>query len=159
MNKLIALTILVIMTACNNPKQTTLNTSLATEPFVIYKTKTEYNNLVPVTLNNEKTTITSYPAPSDLFKNGELTLPTPLPNGYLIDNRGIGLNTAFTSFTYEEYSKLRQAPCIEELMNNIIDNDPIVELYDCREHLSIRNDIKKINKLVKNNIKTCKKLK
>lgn len=159
MSKLIALTILVIMTACNNQKQTTLNMSMATEPFVIYKTKNEYINLVPVTLNNEKTTITSYPAPSDLFKNGELALPTPLKNGYLIDNRGIGLNTAFTSFTYEEYSTMQQAPSIEELMNSIVDKDPIAELYDCREHLTIKNDIKKINKLVKANFKNCKKLK
>ena len=159
MNKLIALTIIVLMTACNNQKQTTFNASMATEPFIIYKSKTEYINLVPVTLNSEKTSITSYPAPGDLFRNGELALPTQLANGYLVDNRGIGLSTAFTSFTYEEYSKMQQAPSLEELMNSIVDKDPIAELYDCSEHLALKDDIKKINKLIKSNFKDCKKLK
>jgi hypothetical protein len=155
MNKILTIAIMIILIACANHKQTANSESMANEPFLIYKTKADYSNLVPVILNNEKTAIVSYPAPSDIFKNGELALPTPLNNGYLIDNRGIGLSVAFTSFTYAEYTALNSAPSIDQLMESIVDKDPLLELYNCKEFLNIKHDIKKANKLVKNNFKGC----
>lgn len=158
MNKILTIAILLLFIACANHKQTINTESMANEPFMIYKTKADYSNLVPVILNNEKTAIVSYPAPTDIFKNGELALPTPLNNGYLIDNRGISLNVAFTSYTYTQYSTLNSAPTIEELMESIVDSEPLLELYNCKEFLNIKHDIKKVNKLVKNNFKGCNKI-
>ena len=72
-------------------------------PVIVYKTRANFYNMVPVTLNQDKDRIVSYPAPSDLYFEGELALPGKLKKGYLLDRRGINVNTVFTSFTYEEY--------------------------------------------------------
>src|ERR1017187_7906917 len=45
---------------------------------VIYKTKKNYDRLVPVTLNEEKTKIVSYPGINDISYNGELAYPIHL---------------------------------------------------------------------------------
>ena len=64
-------------------------------PTTLYKTKADYNNKVPVTLSEDKTKIVSYPSPKDVFYNGNFAYPTPLAQGYLLDNRGIGKNVAY----------------------------------------------------------------
>lgn len=68
----------------------------STQPVIVYKTKSDYFNLVPVVLSDDKSKIISYPSPTDI--NSSL-LPTKLKNGYLIDNKGIQPNVAFLSFT------------------------------------------------------------
>src|ERR1017187_6426884 len=62
---------------------------------VVYKTKANYNNLVPVELTDDKTKIVSYPDPKDVKTENGYSLPSSLNNGYLLDNRGIGKNAAF----------------------------------------------------------------
>ena len=47
----------------------------------------------------------------------------------MLDRRGIGPNTAFTSYTYEEYAALPEAPKPDSLMARIIDSTPFTELY------------------------------
>ena len=64
-------------------------------PVLVYKTKANYNNLVPVILSDGKTEIVSYPHPKDLIKGSRFPLPFILNDGYLLDNRGIGKNVAF----------------------------------------------------------------
>lgn len=54
-----------------------------------------------------------------------------LNRGYLLDNKGINVNTAFLKYTYEEYARLRQIPTPDELYRSIIDKDPIVEMWNC----------------------------
>ena len=39
----------------------------------------------------------------------------------LVDNKGINPQVAFLKFTYEEYSKLTEAPAMDTLMENILD--------------------------------------
>lgn len=73
----------------------------------IYKTKADYSNLVPVTMNPERTRIISYPATSDIRPSAQ---PIPLIDGWYLDRRGIGPNTVFTDYTYEEYSRLDHTP-------------------------------------------------
>ena len=92
---------------------------------IIYKTRGDYKLLVPITLNDEKTEIVSYPAPGDLKYKGKPAIPTELDNGFLLDNRGINKNVAFTSYTYEDYMALEKTPSKEELMSLIVDVDPI----------------------------------
>ncbi len=98
---------------------------------LIYKTKADYTNLVPVILSEDKTSIISYPDPKDIVIGGVYQIPTSLKDGYLIDNRGIGKNVAFLKLTYEEYSKLTEVPSLSKLMELIVDKDPLIELCDC----------------------------
>ena len=41
----------------------------AVEQTIIYKTTRDFSQLVPVTMNEERTKIVSYPAPTDLIYN------------------------------------------------------------------------------------------
>lgn len=98
---------------------------------IIYQTKKDYSKLVPIILSADKKSIESYPDIKDVYFNGNLAYPTQLHKGYWLDNRGISINVAFISLTYEEYSKLPKTPLPEELMNMIIDAQPIVSMYSC----------------------------
>lgn len=159
MSRGIIILIVLMVAACSSSKQTGNQQPMASEPFLIYKTKAGYSDKVPVIMNAEKTKIVSYPSPSDVMVNGELVKPIKLIDGYLLDNRGIGMNVAFTSFTYEEYAKLDAAPDINKLMNGIIDDDPLLELYDCKNHLNIKSDIDKVNALIANRFEGCERVK
>ena len=101
-------------------------------PIVVYKTKNNYNNLVPISLSEDKKQIISYPHPKDLKVDGVLQTPTELHNGYLLDNRGIGQNVAFIKLTYSEYANLNEAPLPEDLFNLIIDYNPLIFLCNCK---------------------------
>jgi hypothetical protein len=125
-------------------------------PVIVYKTKADYISNVPVLMDSKKEIIISYPDPVDVFYNGELAIPTRLIDGYLLDNRGIGVNSVFTSFTYEEYSKLKQVPGIETLKRSIMDKDPILEMYNCGSRSNFK---KKLDQLIKSNFAGCKRLK
>ena len=122
---------------------------------VIYKTKKDYNNLVPITLDASRTKVLSYPAPTDLVN----ARPTPLADGYLLDNRGIGVNSVFTGFTYDEYAALPQAPSIEELLASVVDYDPFEEIYVTNEARSSSNGVDYYNAIVESNFSDCEKIK
>lgn len=107
------------------------DSAVSSLPILIYKTKRDYNNLVPILLNDDKTQIISYPDPKDIKVGSDFFLPTSLQKGYLLDNKGIGLNVAFLKYTYEEYSNLKTLPTLQELYNNIKDKNPLIELCDC----------------------------
>ena len=77
-------------------------TVASSAPALLYKTKGDYADLVPVTLSEDRLSIVAYPAPSDLA--GHLPRPTALAQGYWLDNRGIGPNTAFLKLTYADYA-------------------------------------------------------
>ena len=125
-------------------------------PTIIYKTKSDYYNNVPVTLNDNKTMINSFPDVKDVFYKGELAYPTKLNSGYFLDNRGISKNVAFLKFTYEEYSKLDKTPSIDELFNNIIEKNPLSEMYMC----DCSRDSEVVNKIIlSNTLKNCKIIK
>jgi len=118
---------------------------------IVYKTKKKYNNLVPVLLSDDKSEIISYPHPSDIKIGDKFQTPTSLHNGYLLDNRGIGLNIGFLKLTYKEYSELHEVPPIIELYKMIIDKDPLVEMYDCGYKNAIPNLLEYLNDLIDNN--------
>lgn len=92
---------------------------------VIYKTNGDYRFNVPVTLNAGRTAIVSYPDPSDISTD---MAPLPLADGWLLDRRGVNSNTAFTTFSYSEYSKLKSVPSPEQLMNSIIPDARVTEV-------------------------------
>lgn len=128
---------------------------------LVYKTKSDYNNLVPVLLSEDKKTLISYPAPSDLKKGDRYQTPTLLHKNFLLDNRGISENVAFLNLTFEQYSTQKESYTLDELYSLIQDKDPLVELYDC----GIRDQSKDLQGLLNNLIdegsleKTCRRLK
>jgi hypothetical protein len=145
MKKIILLPILVLFIMCKTDQKIVSDVK-ASAPLIIYKTKADYSNKVPIIMNDKKDMIVSYPSPKDIYLNGKLALPVKLKHGYYLDNRGISTNSVFTSYTYEEYSKLATAPKLEELMDRIIDKDPFLEIYDCgvREKFKKQSDIIKL---------------
>lgn len=116
----------------------------AIRPTVIYKTNGDYFQNVPITLSADKEKIISYPAPTDIKVGGELALPTKLAKGYLLDNRGIGVNSVFTKYTYSEYASLTHSPSLNDLKQSVIDNNPFSEIWISKEYLSVEE----INKLI-----------
>jgi len=124
---------------------------------IVYKTKRDYNKFVPVTLSEDKSKIVSYPHPKDVFYKGEFAYPTELINGYLLDNKGINNNVAFLNITYEDYSKLEKVPLLDDLFSMIIDKDPLLEIYNCGNRYTFKNELSDLNKLLENNgLKDCK---
>jgi len=103
----------------------------ALPPTIVYKTDINYNNLVPIGLSEDNSMIVSYPDPGDVSHNGKLAYPTKLSQDYLLDNRGIGPNSAFLDITYDKYSQLDKVPSHEEFFSMIKNYDPFLEMYDC----------------------------
>lgn len=125
----------------------------------LYKTKDNYSKYVPITLSDDKKKITSFPHPTDIFYKGKFAYPTQLEDGYLLDNRGISANVAFLNISYDEYSKLEKAPSIDSLFEMILDDDPLVELYDCGNRYQYKNEVVELNSMIsKNQLKQCKKV-
>lgn len=93
----------------------------------IYRTNGDYIDNVPIQMNADRTAIVSYPAPSDLSDSSK---PLQLADGYLLDRRGIGLNSAFTSYTYDEYMHLPSPPSLEELKLHIIPQARVTEVVE-----------------------------
>lgn len=145
---------LMILSGCK-PKQqvsaTKVKPVMATAPVMIYKTKQDYSLHVPVTLSEDKKTVTSFPAPGDIYYGGDLAYPVALENGYLLDRRGINENSAFTKWTYYEYSRLSKTPSSEEIMNMILDKDPFTELYFCGSKSRFKDLENELNVAIKDN--------
>ncbi|MCC8112593.1 MAG: hypothetical protein LIP03_01115 [Bacteroidales bacterium] len=92
---------------------------------VIYKTNGDYNDNVPITLSADGKSVVSFPAPTDLREN---STPLPVGNGWLLDRRGgIGINTAFLTYTYSQYRDLAQAPSVTQLLDSVIPGARVVE--------------------------------
>ncbi len=128
-------------------------------PTLIYKTKDDYNNLVPVILSDDKSAITSYPHPKDLFYKGKLALPSQLADGYLLDNRGISQNVAFLNITYGEYSKFKNIPSPDSLYTLILDKEPLLELYNCGNRHQYKNEVEQLNGIINDGqLVNCKKI-
>lgn len=126
-------------------------------PVIVYKTRADYNDNVPVKLDPLRTRIVSYPDPSDVRRgNGTFSTPTLLNDGYLLDNRGVGQFTAFLDYTYAEYSQLDSVPSLEVLMSRIIDKQPFVELWDCGSRTKYNDLINDLNALIQEGFPGCR---
>lgn len=159
MNKLSLILLLLLFFSCNFPNVKKKNYSQsefmantgAISSVIIYKTKMNYNNNVPVILSEDKSQIVSYPDPKDLMVGNILLKPIHLENEYLLDKKGITKNVAFLKFTYEEYSKFQSLPSLKELYENIIDKSPLIELCDCGLTNTFDDVDNRINKLIIDN--------
>lgn len=117
--------------------------------YQVYKTSGDYFFQVPVQLSDDKSKIVSYPASTDLMKGDDFTLPVRLADGYLLDRRGIGTNTAFIEWTYEVFTESGGASSVEELRNMIVDDNPITELFRCELKMSEAEAIEQINSMIR----------
>lgn len=126
-------------------------------PLILYKTKADYSNNIPIVLNDNKDKIVSYPSIKDVTINGQFARPYKLRKGFLLDNIGISVNTVYTSFTYEEYSRFKDVPTIEEFYKRIIDKDPFIAIYKCGKRTEFKST-DEVNLLIKNKLKGCTKL-
>lgn len=145
---LLSSTFLLLFMSCKTKQATTTNTAQTSESAIVYKMKKDYSKNVPVTLNENKTSVVAYPGPKDIFYKGKLAYPTALDKNYFLDNRGIGLNTAFLKLTYEEYAKLNQAPALAEMMSMLIDKDPFLEIYNLCARAQFTDEAAQLNKLI-----------
>lgn len=127
------------------------NMQVASPAVIIYKMKKDYSRQVPVIMDTSRSRIVSYPAPSDIKHGQTLTLPTQLVNGYWLDNRGINARVAFLSYTYEEYSRMQQAPALEELFDAIIDKDPLLDIRECGRRSDYQDIVGELNRLILQN--------
>ena len=161
MNKILFI-ILLAITGCKTntelPKTLSVNKTIGFKPIyatgphvIVYKTESDYYNLVPIQLSNNKLSIVSYPSQIDLLKNGVYRLPTKLHNGYLLDNKGIGANTAFLKYTYQEYVNFDSIPQLDSLYNNIIEKKPFIEIYDCGLEIAFKDKINQLNSIIDEN--------
>lgn len=153
------------LTACHNSKNMKVKTFSDKEvsmfipdaPAVIYKTTKDFTDFVPVVMNDDRTKILSYPDPVDLTFEGKLAKPTVLKNGYLLDNRGINKNAVFLNFTYEYYSKLTSPPSLAEMLSNILEKYPLLEIYSCGLRSDYTDIIKEMNAKIDEGFNGCKK--
>jgi len=125
---------------------------------VVYKTTEDFDDYVPVIMNKERTEISNYPAPTDLFYEGKLAKPTILKNGYLLDNRGINENVVFLNYTYEVYSQLKEAPALNEMLKNIKEKYPLKELIYCGSRYYLKDEMKELNAIIDAGFPDCKKV-
>nr|NQU94150.1 hypothetical protein [Bacteroidota bacterium] len=162
-----SMVIILMIISCSSTKKNTMSpgennqnsVGVPSPPVIIYKTKVDYSDKVPVTLSDDKTKITSFPATSDIKINNKYTFPTKLENGFLLDNRGIGKNSVFLRFSYDDYYTMDNIPNAERLMNYIIDKDPFTEMYECGKKGDYTSLEEGLNKLIKEGgLKKCKKL-
>jgi len=128
---------------------------------LVYRTKGDYRELVPVTLSADRSRIVAYPHPKDLKGAEGLAVPIDLGKGYLLDRRGIGLNSAFLKMSYADYAALDQAPALVDMTAMIADNDPLVELCDCGPRTAYKDVPTEVSKIVADGAlaERCKKLK
>lgn len=133
---------------------------MALAPCIIYKTKADYRALVPVSLSDDRSRVTSYPDVSDLRKQAESAYPVDLSGGFLLDNRGIGPNVAFLSVTYKEYESQTKTPNAGELFQQLLDKDPLLEMYQCGNRTQYSDIVRELNEVIDSGkLSDCKKIK
>lgn len=153
---ILAIGTLAAMTACQSNKEnasktstetpierTVDNSAMAMPRIVVYKTKADYSNLVPINMNDAKTEIVSYPDPVDVKASKR---PTALNEGYLLDNFGIGKNVVYLDYTYEQYAALEKVPELETLMQHITEFNPLTAYYVSNQDYS-RTEGRKVENL------------
>ncbi len=123
---------------------------------IVYKTTDDYYYHVPVLINEAHTEILSYPAPQDVYIGNTPAYPTRLNNGYLLDNRGIGRNVAFLTYTYEEYHQLDKTPSMNELMEHILNKYPLAEAWNCGLRSQYEDEVNELNERIKSGFYGCK---
>jgi len=130
--KLVPIILILVLFSCKSSRRQNLYQPMFKPgpPLIVYKTKKDYSKLVPVRMDSTKTFIESYPAPSDVMRDGKPILPLALKKGYWLDNIGIGKNVAYLKFTIEEYANFSPEKVTDDfLLASILEKEPLLELW------------------------------
>jgi len=141
-------------------KEVLANVAVTGPPVIIYKTKADYYDKVPVILSDDKSKVVSYPGARDLYIGDKLALPTRLHKGFLLDNRGINENVAFLNISYEKFTMMQRVFTAGQLYDMILDKDPLTEMYNCGKKSKFKDEVAELNVIIdKGSFEGCKKLK
>lgn len=157
-----ALLLTALMSQCRFRKKTAAAGTVYTwqdipgPRILVYQSKEQVQELVPVVLNDSGTAIVSYPAPGDV---SEQNRPTRLRQGYWLDNRGVAGNVAYLDFTWKAYSALKEVDAAM-LMAHIKFRNPFTVRCDCGYRDPAVDAEKAMNRLIldKKIKSTCKLL-
>lgn len=122
----------------------------------VFKLKGDYADKLPVSMNADYTEIVAYPSKDGILSKA----PTPLAEGYYLDNGLVHPQVAFTGIKLSEYARSAQTPTLSELQQNIISKDPFVTICNCGNKAAIDNPVETINQLIRKGEleKKCKKV-
>jgi hypothetical protein len=129
---------------------------------IIYKTRKDYFNYVPVILSPDKKRITSYPDPEQLKNSGFGYHPFKLNDNYLEDIHGLlNEHVAFLGISLDDYVKLKELPSDSTLMSWIIDKDPLTFMCKCAPNAVHNPDEEVFNRWIarKQLAQKCKRIK
>ena len=92
--------------------------------------------------------LTYFPAPSDI---SPVSAPVSLADGWWLNRQGIGSNSVFTKYTFEEYAALPNVPSVAELKAAIIPGARVTEVISLPFTIGEASDsIPAINEFIKN---------
>lgn len=115
---------------------------------IIYKASPEYARNVPVGVTPSGSAVIYVPSPSEAK-----VAPVQLADGYWLATIPVGKQTAFTDYTFAEYSKLAKAPSASEILGHVI--------KDARPTAIVRLPVETadtvvINRLIREGLPGCK---
>lgn len=116
----------------------------------IYRTSVPSDSLVPITLSPSGAEVTSFPAPFDLTQ-----APLPLADGWLLDRRGISPSTVFTTYTYDEYRSLPDAPTPATLRGSVRPDVTVTDIVELPMPIG-EGTADEINALIKAGLPGCR---
>lgn len=113
----------------------------------VFKMTGDYADRVAVTLGPDGR-LSYFPDPSDI---SEFSRPESLGEGWYLNRQGIGPNSVFTKWTFEEYSKLDKVPSVSEIKEAIIPGARVKEFITLPVSFNEAQDMKpsEILKLIK----------
>lgn len=89
----------------------------------LFKMNGDYANNVAVTLGPDGE-LRYFPAPSDI---SEYSRPEEVGEGWWLNRQGLGANSVFTKWTFDEYKNLKNVPTPEEIKSAIIPGSHVTE--------------------------------
>lgn len=137
---------------CNQPGD--VKTVTVTRPMAgmmpkatAFKMSGNYADNVAVTIGPDGE-LTYFPAPSDI---SSASVPTSLGNGWYLNNQGIGNNSVFTKYTFEEYRNLPEVPSPQQLKEAIIPGARVTDMTQLPFTINdARDNIAGIKEYIKN---------
>lgn len=92
----------------------------------IFRMSGDFADNVGVTLNSDGT-LAYYPDPTDLTS---LSRPLYLGNGWYLNRQGLGKESVFTSYKFDQYRELKQVPSHSEILNAVIPGAKVTEMKE-----------------------------
>lgn len=89
----------------------------------IFKMSGNYGDKVAVSLSTDGQ-LTYYPAPSDLTAE---SAPLYIADGWWLNRQGLGANSVFTKWTFDEYRNLKTAPTPAEIKAAVIPGSGVTD--------------------------------